>query len=80
MAGKKDEEFKFEILEHLCDLTDKTEKGWKRELNIVSWNGGEAKYDVRDWNEDHTKMGKGVSLTYEQYAMVCQEAYDRGIC
>ena len=34
--------------------------------NLVSWNGGAPKYDIRDWSEDHTKMGKGVTLTAEQ--------------
>ena len=35
---------------------------WVTELNIVRWNGGEAKYDIRAWNEDHSKCSKGVSL------------------
>ena len=38
--AKKDEDFKYEIVEHLCDLGDANEKGWKKELNIVKWNGG----------------------------------------
>jgi hypothetical protein len=41
-------------------------KGWKTELNLVSWNGREPKYDLRDWNEDHTSMGKGITLTKEE--------------
>lgn len=39
---------------------------WCKELNIVSWNGREAKFDIRDWNETHEKMGRGVSLTTEE--------------
>jgi hypothetical protein len=35
----------------------------KKEFNRVSWNGGEPKYDIRDWSEDHDKMGKGITLT-----------------
>ena len=38
-------------------------KGWNLELNIVSWNGRDAKYDIRSWSEDHKKMGKGVTMT-----------------
>ncbi len=78
--AKKDDEFKYEIKEHLEDLGEANEKGWKKELNIVSWNGGEEKYDIRSWNEDHTKMGKGISLSYEEFALMCQVAYDKGIC
>lgn len=37
--------------------------GWKKELNRISWNGGEPKYDLRDWSPDHEKMGKGITLT-----------------
>lgn len=37
--------------------------GWAKELNLVSWGGREAKYDLRDWGPDHEKMGKGITLT-----------------
>ena len=36
------------------------------ELNMVSWNDREPKYDIRSWNEDHSRMGKGISLTEEE--------------
>ena len=78
--AKKDEEFKYEIVEHLCDLGDANEKGWKKELNLIKWNGGEEKYDIRSRNADHTKMGKGISLSYDEFAIMCSEAFDRGIC
>lgn len=39
------------------------DNGWKKEVNIVSWNGGDPKYDIRSWNQDRTKMGKGVTLS-----------------
>lgn len=78
--AKKDEDFKFEIKEHIEDLSDANEKGWKIELNIVSWNGGEDKYDIRSWNSDHTKMGKGISLTYDQIALLGSALFDKGIC
>ena len=53
---------KHEIINHIGILSEGT-KGWKKELNRVSWNGSEPKYDLRDWNEDHTLMGKGCTLT-----------------
>ena len=37
--------------------------GWKKELNLVSWNGAEPKIDIRDWSPEHDKMGKGITLT-----------------
>ncbi len=58
-------EIKFKIVEKIAVLST-TEKGWSKELNLVSWNDREPKYDLRDWNEDHEKMGKGVTLTKEE--------------
>ena len=54
-------DFKFEIINKLGIISESS-KGWKKELNRVSWNGGEPKYDIRDWNENHDKMGKGIMI------------------
>lgn len=35
-------------------------------MNLVSWNGKEAKYDLRDWAPEHEKMGKGITLSVEE--------------
>ncbi|MBT1318417.1 hypothetical protein FCL64_01970 [Mycoplasma bovis] len=43
-----------------------TAGGYKKELNLISWNGGEAKYDIRDWNNDHSRSSKGITLTLEE--------------
>lgn len=58
-------EIKFEIIKTLGVISEGA-KGWKKELNLISWNGKEAKYDLRDWDENHEKMGKGVTLTREE--------------
>lgn len=58
-------EIKFEISKNLGVLGEGN-KGWKKEINLVSWNGRNPKADIRDWNETHEKMGKGVTLTKEQ--------------
>ena len=58
-------DIKFEIVEHIGVLSESS-KGWTKELNLISWNGREAKYDIRDWAPDHEKMGKGVTLTEEE--------------
>ncbi|HEY8890350.1 MAG TPA: PC4/YdbC family ssDNA-binding protein [Clostridium sp.] len=41
-------------------------KGWKREINIVSWNDRKPKIDIRDWDEDHLKMRKGITVSKEE--------------
>lgn len=58
-------EFSFEIIETIAVLSEGN-KGWKKEFNMISWNGREAVYDIRDWSADHTKMGKGVTLKKEE--------------
>lgn len=58
-------EIKYEIVEHLGVISE-NDKGWKKELNLVSWNQRDPKYDLRDWNETHDKMGKGITLSKEE--------------
>lgn len=58
-------DFKYEIVEEIGVLST-SPKGWQKELNKISWNGAEPKYDIRDWAPDHEKMGKGVTLTEEE--------------
>lgn len=58
-------EIKYEIVEKIGVLST-TDKGWSKELNLVSWNDREPKYDLRDWNENHDKMGKGITVTRDE--------------
>lgn len=58
-------DIKFEIKEGLGSIAESA-KGWKKELNLISWNGKEAKYDLREWAPEHEKMGKGVTLTRDE--------------
>lgn len=55
-------DFKYVIVENLGVLSE-SPKGWKKEVNRISWNGAEPKLDIRDWSPDHEKMGKGISLS-----------------
>lgn len=57
--------FKYEILKEIGVLSERA-KGWCKELNLVSWNGANPKYDLRDWAPNHEKMGKGITLTEEE--------------
>ncbi len=47
-------------------VISESNKGWTKELNLVSWNNREPKYDLRDWSPGHEKMGKGITLTEEE--------------
>ena len=39
---------------------------WTKELNLVSWNDRPAKYDIRDWDENHEKMSRGITLSEDE--------------
>lgn len=58
-------EFKYEIVKELGVISEGA-RGWNKELNLISWNGNNPKYDIRDWSPDHERMGKGASLTEEE--------------
>ncbi len=58
-------DIKYEIKETMGTLSE-SPKGWSKELNLISWNGREPKYDLRDWAPDHAKMGKGVTLSADE--------------
>ena len=62
-------EFTFEIVEELLVLSE-NDKGWTKELNRVSFNGAEPKFDIRTWSPDHTKMGKGITLTNGEFKVI----------
>lgn len=57
-----DKNFTFEIEEHFGIISSR-EDGWNKELNLVRWNGASAKYDIREWDEHHEQMRRGVTLT-----------------
>ena len=64
-------DFNYEIVEHIGVISEGS-KGWQKELNLVSWNNNEPKYDIRDWAPDHEKMGKGVTFTAdEMHTLFC---------
>lgn len=55
----------YEIKEHIGIISE-NKNGWKKELNLVSWNDNDPKYDIRDWNPTHDKMSRGITLTEEE--------------
>ena len=63
-------DIKYDIVEEIGVISENA-KGWRKELNKISWNGAAPKYDLRDWAPDHEKMGKGITLTADE----AQELY-----
>ena len=62
-------EITYEIVEKIAVLSESS-KGWTKELNLISWNDRDPKYDIREWSPDHEKMGKGVTLSNEEAAIL----------
>lgn len=60
-----DDDFKYEILENLSVLGVQ-DSGWSKELNIVQWNDRPPRLDIREWNVDHSRMSKGIGLTWQE--------------
>lgn len=60
-------DIKYEIKETYGELSS-SEKGWTKELNLISWNGAAARFDICDWAPEYEKMGKGVTLTEGELA------------
>lgn len=57
---------KFEIIQHICVLSEKG-TGWRKECNLVRWNDGAPKLDIRDWSQDRSSMSKGVTLNKKEF-------------
>jgi len=64
---RRDEKVTFDLMENLLVFGQRKDSGWTKEANIVCWNGGSPKLDIREWDPDHERMSKGVTL-YEAEA------------
>lgn len=64
-------DIKYKVTKHIGVLSESA-KGWKKELNLISWNDREPKYDIREWSPDHEKMGKGITLSDEEVIILKQ--------
>ena len=62
-------EIKYEIVEKIAVLSESS-KGWTKELNLIKWNDRDPKYDIREWSPDGSKMGKGITLSEEEVAVL----------
>ena len=70
-------EITFSIVEHIGVLAAHS-TGWKKELNLVSWNDAGPKYDIRDWSPDHEHMSRGVTLHEKEMKAVVELLRGRG--
>ena len=61
------DKIQYEIIQSLGTISE-SPKGWTKEINLISWNGRPPKYDIREWAPDHSKMGKGITLTGREVA------------
>ena len=67
----------FKLMEH-SGVLDERKDGWTKEVNIVAWNGGQGKIDIRDWDPDHERMTRGITLfedTAEKLARALSQRY-----
>jgi hypothetical protein len=71
-------EIKFEIKKQIAVLSESA-KGWTKELNLISWNNREPKFDLREWDPDHQKMGKGITLSNEEMEKLMKALNDLSI-
>ena len=68
MTNNRNNEITYDIMEHIAVLDEIGGRGekWTKEINVVAWNGGKPKIDIKDWNERHDRMSRGITLTEEQ--------------
>jgi hypothetical protein len=71
-------DFSYEVTEKIAVLSESS-KGWTKELNLISWNGREPKYDIREWSPDGSKMGKGITLSDEEVEVLKKALNSRDI-
>ncbi len=58
-------DIQYEIVKEIAVLS-KSDSGYTKEINLISWNGNEPKYDIRSFSPDREKCGKGITLTEQE--------------
>ena len=66
-----DRDVTFEIIEEI-GIISTIDTGWAKELNLVRWNGGVVKYDIREWDPHHTRMSRGITLKEEEMRRILE--------
>lgn len=70
------ERISYKVIANVGTLA-KYQSGWSKEVNIVSWNEGPAKLDIRDWSEDHEKMSRGITLNADEVQRLIDSVQSR---
>ena len=74
MVAESNREISF-VIERRLGVLSEAGNGWRKELNLVSWNGKNAKLDIREWSPDHTRMAKGITLRSEEARILQRSLY-----
>ena len=64
-------EIQYEIIKEIAVLS-KSDSGYTKELNLISWNGAEPKYDIRSFSPNREKCRKGITLTADEAAALSE--------
>lgn len=60
-SGRRGNDIDYQVVRSIGILAEYS-SGWTKEVNMISWNGGTAKYDIRDWAPDHNTMSRGITM------------------
>lgn len=77
-GSNRSREISYNIVKHI-GVVAKYKSGWSKELNVVEWNDGPPKYDLRDWDNEHENMGKGLTFSKaeaRELARLLEESFD----
>ena len=75
-SQRRNDQVRFKMIDHIGVLSMK-DTGWTREVNLVSWNGAPAKVDIREWNPEHSRMSRGITLFEEEAETLTRVLADR---
>ena len=64
---KEMKEIQYEIVKEIAVLSA-NDSGYTKEINLISWNGKEPKYDIRSFSPNREKCGKGITLNADEAA------------
>ena len=65
--GQEMKEIQYEMVKEIAVLSA-GDSGYTKEINLISWNGKEPKYDIRSFSPNREKCGKGITLTADEAA------------
>ena len=65
--GQGMKEIQYEIVKEIAVLSA-SDSGYTKEINLISWNGREPKYDIRSFSPNREKCGKGITLNADEAA------------